>query len=330
MISGASIAGPVLAHGLVRRGFEVVLVERAPGLRRGGHAIDIHGKAAVLVERMGLMAAVRAARTQIETLSCVLDPSGRTVDVDIGPLMRSPRHRHVEIVRDDLVRILFDAVKDDVEVVFGDSVREITDRGAAVDVSFERGAPRSFDLVVGADGQHSTTRALVFGPEAALSHHLGAALAIYTIENATGLRDRAIMYNTPGRAAAIPAAPDFYFDEMSQIRMERWSRGRVVLLGDAAHGPSPLSGQGTTLAIVGAAALAEALDLRDPGAALARWDRALRPYVKDNQAIAQMGKRLLIPDSRPAIWLRNQMLRLLPLFARLGLGFPGQLERASG
>ena len=89
-------------------------------------------------------------------------------------------------------------------------------------------------------------------------------------------------------------------------------------------------GRVITLAIVGASALAEALAGSDVFAALAGWERGFRTYVKSNQSIAQAGKRILIPASRPAIWARNQAFRALPLLARLGLGFVGKLERASG
>ena len=94
-------------------------------------------------------------------------------------------------MRDDLVRILFDAVADDVEVVFGDSCVQCfrrTVRGSAVE--FEHGAPREVDVVVGADGQHSALRELAFGPERRFTHHLGAYLSIYTVDNVLGLRDR--------------------------------------------------------------------------------------------------------------------------------------------
>src|SRR5690348_7635626 len=63
LVTGASIAGPSLAHWLRRRGAEVTVVERAPGLRPGGQAVDARGVAKEVIRRMGLDAAVRAART---------------------------------------------------------------------------------------------------------------------------------------------------------------------------------------------------------------------------------------------------------------------------
>ncbi|SES00013.1 FAD-dependent monooxygenase [Lentzea albida] len=80
-------------------------------------------------------------------------------------------------------------------------------------------------------------------------------------------------------------APDFHMDSMSQIRMDSWSRGTVVLLGDAGYCGSPLSGQGTSMALVGAYVLAGEL-AKDPSTAFRRYEEILRPYVLANQDIA--------------------------------------------
>lgn len=382
LISGVGIAGPTLAYWLARRGHRPVLIERMPELRVGGHAVDIRGTALDVIERMGLSAAVRAARTNILTLSAVRPDGLRTYDVALRPLHEARGDREVEIMRDDLVRILFGAIADDTEVVFGDTVRAVFPQGERIGVEFERGASREVDVVVGADGQHSALRELVFGPEREFTHHLGAHLSIYTVDNLLGLRDRAVLYNEPGRAAAMftvrgnerakvvllfrsdqldidftdenqqrellrrrfagmgwearrlleamPDAYDFYFDEMSQVRLPSWSTGRVALLGDAAFGPSPMSGQGTSLALIGGYLLANHIaTAADLPAALASWERGFRPNVELNQSLATDGMSTLLPDSRFGIFARNQTMRLLPLLARYGRGFGGRIERAS-
>ena len=383
LISGAGIAGPTLAYWLVRRGHRPVLVERTPDLCVGGHAVDIRGTALEVVERMGLDTAVRDARTQILSLSAVRPDGRRTYDVALRPMHQARGDREIEIMRDDLVRILCGAVSDDVEVVFGDSVRTLTPQGGArVAVEFERSTARELDLVVGADGQHSAIRELTMGPERGLTHHLGAYLSIYTVDNLLGLRDRAVLYNEPGRAAAmftvrgnrrakvvllfrgtpvdidfgdaavqhdllrrrfagmgwhtgrliesLPDAYDFYFDEMSQVRLPRWATGRVALLGDAAFGPSPLSGQGTSLALIGAFLLAHHPAAESPPqAAFDLWEYGFRPNVELNHALATDGMSTLLSASRLGIFARNQSMRVLPLLARFGRGFGGRIERAS-
>ncbi|UNO38522.1 FAD-dependent monooxygenase [Streptomyces sp. MST-110588] len=97
-----------------------------------------------------------------------------------------------------------------------------------------------------------------------------------------------VRWETPRLLKAMWAAPDFYFDAMAQVRMERWSQGRVVLLGDAGYCPSPLSGQGSSLALAGAYVLAEELSgaAGDHRCAFARYEERLRPFVELNQALA--------------------------------------------
>lgn len=84
------------------------------------------------------------------------------------------------------------------------------------------------------------------------------------------------------------SAPDFYFDEMSQIVMDHWSIGRVALVGDAAYCASPLSGQGTSLALLGAAVLAGELKLArtDHGLGFANYFKRFHPYTQRTQFLA--------------------------------------------
>ena len=204
LISGAGIAGPTLAYWLVRRGHRPVLVERTPELRVGGHAVDIRGTALEVIERMGLDTAVRDARTQILTLSAVRPDGVRSYDVALRPMHEARGDREIEIMRDDLVRILFGAVSDDVEVVFGDSVRALIPgrRPRRRRIRARHRTGRS----IWSSAPTASTRAireLTMGAERGLTHHLGAYLSIYTVDNLLGLRDRAVLYNEPGRAAAM-------------------------------------------------------------------------------------------------------------------------------
>ena len=89
----------------------------------------------------------------------------------------------VEIVRGDLVGILHEAARSGAEYIFGDSVTGVDEVPGAVEVTFERAEPRTFDLVIGADGLHSTLRALAFGPESSFVRHLGLYLSVFTVRN---------------------------------------------------------------------------------------------------------------------------------------------------
>jgi 2-polyprenyl-6-methoxyphenol hydroxylase-like FAD-dependent oxidoreductase len=344
LVTGASIAGPALAHWLHRRGAEVTVVERAPGLRPGGQAVDARGVAKEVIHRMGLDAAVRAA--------CTDTAGAHTVDAD-GNVLETHRAEddggdgyiaEIEILRGDLSRVLYDDTRDDVEYVFDDRIAELEQDADGVDVVLASGGRRRFDLVIGADGLHSALRAMVFGPHEAFVRHLGLVLAFYSVPNEFGLDRWLLEYQdqASGRSALLrpiqdatramamfsfPAAdfdvdhrdvpaqkrllrdrvaglgwltprlleqldetPDFYLDQVAQVVMDRWSTGRVGLLGDAAFSASPMSGQGTGLALVGAYLLAGELAAAgwDPGAGFAAHEARMRSFVEANQEIGRM------------------------------------------
>src|SRR5439155_13815919 len=319
-------AGPTLASWLRRPGFTPTVVERAPTLRKGlgGHAADLFGPSFAIAGWMGVLPQVQAARTRLETIS--LERPGRpAVDIDFRRLIAGVSDRHVEIMRGELVSILYEATRDDVEYVFGDSIRALDQHGDGVDVTFEHAAPRRFDMVVRADGLHSTVRALAFVEEAPFMRYIGGYLAVFTLPNYLGLAGRTVGYLAPDRTVGMypvrqpdrsgprgfalrprpvadharalflfrraerfaydhrdveqqkrllrqeyagvgwhvprlldemERATDFYFDSISQVVMDTWSRGRVTLVGDAGYSPGPAVGGGTTLAVVGAYVLA--------------------------------------------------------------------------
>jgi 2-polyprenyl-6-methoxyphenol hydroxylase-like FAD-dependent oxidoreductase len=297
------------AYWLTQHGYSVTVVERHTGLRRGGQAIDVRGPALTVLERMLLRAAADHLRTRIRG-SSIVDRDGNKLSQDTestptgGPIA-SP---DIELLRDDLIELLYDATKLDVEYLFDDSITALQDDGSAVAVTFEQSGIRSFDLVIGADGLHSNVRMLVFGEEERFIDRLGTFAAIFTVPNFLDLdywqtwhygdSTMAGVYSARGNAEAramlgfmdpdlridyrdteaqfaelerrmaddgwvrpqlleyMRSAPDFYFDEMSQIKMDHWSKGRVALLGDAGYCCSPLSGQGTSVALLGAYFLA--------------------------------------------------------------------------
>jgi 2-polyprenyl-6-methoxyphenol hydroxylase-like FAD-dependent oxidoreductase len=110
--------------------------------------------------------------------------------------------------------------------------------------------------------------------------------------------------------AAAMRADDFYFDSVSQIRMPAWSRGRVVLAGDAGYGPALLSGSGTSLAMVGAYVLAGELANGWSEQAMARYERDHRPMVLRAQGSAGSGGAILVPPTEGAIRRRDLVSRL--------------------
>jgi 2-polyprenyl-6-methoxyphenol hydroxylase-like FAD-dependent oxidoreductase len=342
LIVGAGIAGPALAFWLRRYGFRPTVVERAPRLRRGGHAVDLRGVSRQVADRMGVLDAVRAARLVTVDVTLV-DRDGTPVETmradDFGG---DGQLSDLEVLRSDLVGILHDATAADVEYRFGAQIVAIVPGTDGVEVAFATGARERYDLVVGADGQHSQVRRLVFGELPGALRPMGVHAAWWHTANHLGLQDRALdhadgdrmagirpvdgnrsaiaylafpsdgvppgPYGTeealqivrersagmgwevPRLVAAIDPASDLFLDSFSQVVLDRWAEGRVALLGDAGFCPSPLSGQGTALALVGAYVLAGALaGDGDPAAAFAAYERALRPWVERTQALARDG-----------------------------------------
>jgi 2-polyprenyl-6-methoxyphenol hydroxylase-like FAD-dependent oxidoreductase len=109
-------------------------------------------------------------------------------------------------MRDDLARILYEPTLGEVEYVFGDSIRSIDQDRAGVDVTFEHGRSRRFGLVIGADGQHSNVRRLVFGPESRFTRHLGAYLCIFSVPNHLDLRYQMLAWAVPGKVVLVYSA----------------------------------------------------------------------------------------------------------------------------
>ncbi|WP_328419570.1 FAD-dependent monooxygenase [Streptomyces sp. NBC_00443] len=118
-------------------------------------------------------------------------------------------------------------------------------------------------------------------------------------------------WEVPGMLAAMHHADDLFFDGVSQIRMPRWSSGRVALVGDAAYAPSFLTGQGSSLALVGAYMLAGALADRDHAAGFAAYEHHTREFVTVNQELVGEGDAALFPTTALALEQRNDVLRNL-------------------
>ena len=118
-------------------------------------------------------------------------------------------------------------------------------------------------------------------------------------------------WKVPELLDEIGRCDNFYFDKLCQIRMRSWSNGRVALVGDAGYCPSPAAGMGGSMAILGAAALADAFQKHpsDYQKAFEEYDRSLRPVVEEIQTAAiEFGLRMFAPTSEEAIRERNALL----------------------
>ncbi|RJO73467.1 FAD-binding monooxygenase [Nocardia panacis] len=192
LVSGGGIAGNAVALQLLRAGIRTTVLERAAAPRPGGQAVDLRGASREVAERMGLMAGIR--KTQLHELGFAhVDAQGREFGVmpvemfdGKGPIA------DIEISRGDLNQVLLDAVAEAadgwLDYRYGDWITDLRQDDSGVDVTFASGGTERFDLVIGADGLHSTTRALVFGPEEQFRTYLGGYISFFTLPTPSDIK----------------------------------------------------------------------------------------------------------------------------------------------
>jgi 2-polyprenyl-6-methoxyphenol hydroxylase-like FAD-dependent oxidoreductase len=364
LISGASIAGPVLAYWLARGGFEVTVIERAMGLRKtGGHAVDLFRPSMEISDMMGVLGRIESRATGTERLTLYREGKSRPLHVDLTKVYGATSDRHVEIMRDDLSEAYYDAGRDHVEYVFGDSITGISGDG---EVTFEHAVARRFDVIVGADGLHSNVRRLVFGDEAGLTRFIGGYLAVASAPKSLASEGEMIIHAGVGRMAGIYSAdhlddsrvlfmfrskteldynyrdtlrqkqilrdalagmsaqadrwlaeiddtPSFYFDSISQLQLDIWSKNRVTLVGDAAYCPGPAVGGSTSLAVIGAYVLARELiaNRGDHLRAFAAYQLEMDAKVHQSRVFARGAAKAVVPGSKAAVWAITRGAQLI-------------------
>jgi len=199
LISGAGIAGPTLGFWLKAAGFEPTLIERAPALRSGGYVIDFWGLGYDIAERMGLIAEINRVGYKVRELRIVNDRGRRAAGFGTRLFTELTGGRYVTLPRSELSRLLFEKVQDGAEVIFDDEIVSLEEQSDGVRVQLKHLGERQFDLVIGADGLHSTVRELAFGPQR-FEKDLGYIVAAFEV-GGYGPRDDDVylMYGQPGR-----------------------------------------------------------------------------------------------------------------------------------
>ena len=177
---GAGIAGPTLAYWLLKAGHQPTLVEHAPQLRRGGYLVDFWGAGFDVAERMGIVPELRR-QGYVMTEARVVGRDGRPIaSLDPSVIMEA-NERYLSIARADLATAIYSSLGGAVELILDDTVRALDDDGDRVHVTFEKGQPRDFDLVVGADGLHSQVRRLAFGPQEDFERYQNIVVSVFDV-----------------------------------------------------------------------------------------------------------------------------------------------------
>ncbi|KUI36127.1 FAD-binding monooxygenase [Mycobacterium sp. IS-1496] len=382
IVSGAGIAGPALAFWLTRNGYRVVVAETAGGVRPGGQTVDLRGAGADVVARMGLLDQMERRALFQRGIAWLRSDGSRRAEMPVTAFDGNGPVSKLEILRGDLVDVLYGATKDVCDYRFGTRIDTLTEHEAGADVTFTDGSEMRADLVVGADGPHSAVRRMVFGPEDRFVTPLGGYNAWFSAPDTVGLDGWYLMYQAPGglNASMRPShdpstvkaglsfrsdpitydrhdldsqrrilrdrftgagwqcdalvdaaerAEDFYFDSLTQVKMPSWSSQRVTLVGDAGYCASPLSGMGTSLALVGAYVLAGELGTAGTGltvdrlrAVFRRYQTVMRPYVTRCQKLnntldryAPMTEKEISDNATAMKWMQRWPLR--PVASRL-------------
>lgn len=361
LVSGASIAGPTLAFWLAKYGFNVTVVERSKSLRLGGQNLDVRGAGRAIARMMGVEKEILAANTGEIGL--------QFVNKDNQVEAAFPRDgvdgftSEAEILRGDLVNILYNRTKDDVTYVFGKYITAINQDDDSVKVTYSDDVAEVFDLLVAADGVRSSTRQLIFGDEPEIKF-IGLYNAWYTIPKKETDTKWARWYTAPGsrvmvirpdnhgtvRASfsflsnntsyqklsnseqkkilkeklsgagweadrlmeEIEKNDDVYFDGISQVYAPKWFNGRTGMIGDAAYCPTPLTGMGTTLAMVGAYLLAGELSRHEKHEeAFVAFEKRMRPFVEDVQRLPPGVPWLAHPKSKFGVAVVNAIAGIL-------------------
>ncbi len=382
LISGASIAGPTLAFWLAKYGFTVTVVERAPGLRLGGQNIDVNGPAQHIARKMGIEEAIRAANTGELGLQFIGQDNQVAAAFPKEGAMSGTQE--LEIIRGDLVSILYERTKQNVTYWFGDSITALEQQPDQVNVTFASGKTDTFQFVIAADGIRSRTRRLMFGEEP-IFEYLGLYTAYLTIPRQetdndwwrwyTALDRRIVMlrpdnqgmmrasvaflaaeqaydnlssaeqkqvlkdkvagagWETERIVNALDEVSEVYFDKVGQIKAPRWFEGRVAMIGDAAYCPTPLTGKGTSLAMVGAYLLAgELATHQDYQAAFVSYEKRMRPYVEEVQKLPPGVPWLVYPRTQLGVSLLNTVASIVagkPVQKVFGLFTSAKSEKES-
>ncbi|XXG95489.1 hypothetical protein Hte_001753 [Hypoxylon texense] len=413
LIIGAGICGPAMAT-LLRRSdpaHSVTIVERHPEIRHNGLQIDLRAWGIPIMKRLGLLEKVRQMSVKEGGLA-IVNGKGKIRAVlgvtDSGAGAQSFTSEY-EVMRGDLVSLLYEASMKDadgpatgkgdgapnprdedapgIRYRFNVSVTGLAQDEKGVDATFTDGTTRRYDLVVGADGQWSKTRRMMFGEEIGgdMFKRLHVHVAYYTVKREPGDDELARLYHAGnGRSIfrrtgdrdftqvifmvrseseelrqmierqpvekqkaafeklfrgagwetdsrflkGLKESTDFYADSLGQVKAPHAVKGRIALLGDAAHCASAVTGMGTTVSLIGAYMLAGELARHngDVPTALQAFDANVKPYITEAQKLTLGVPRILTLQSRWAIALLRFVVWLVTStkFDKLLVKFAGE------
>lgn len=351
LISGAGIAGFTLAYWLKQRGFSPTIIEKHPNLRGGGYKVDVRGTALEVANRMGIYQDlidlnVNLKRSKLVTPDFKIfdfegDILGQCTEGDIEinrwdlVQVLGKAAGEVEIIYNDSI------TKIDEMVHF----ERMEPREFDIVVGADGLYSNVRRLVFGEDSQFLRRYGLhfcvfpisnIFGLDRseivyfdkgklvaayAANHHSYACLAFKSEEKTLPFENLKVVFENqykgigweiPRLISAMNNSDSCYFSSLAQVRMPCWSKGRVVLIGDAAYATQ---GMGTSLCMVGAYVLAREIDKANGDYSLAfnNYEKAIRSYVEAGQDLAESNQKLMTDEgSSMGMKLKLYLMKILP------------------
>ncbi|TWR28157.1 FAD-binding monooxygenase [Mucilaginibacter achroorhodeus] len=221
LVSGASIAGLTLSYWLQRYGFDVTIIEKGGDLRLGGQNIDVKGPAVEVVRMMGLEEKIKAANTTEVGIRFVTTKNKVVSEFSKDDAFSMTQE--LEILRGDLVEILYNKAKANADIRFDDHITAVNNLDNHVEVEFKSGAKENFDLLIIAEGIGSATRQKVFGNEVSFAY-LGVYTSYFTAPKAATDSEWARWCNAPGGIVFL-IRPDNYGTTRASVNFRSPERG---------------------------------------------------------------------------------------------------------
>jgi 2-polyprenyl-6-methoxyphenol hydroxylase-like FAD-dependent oxidoreductase len=348
LISGAGIAGFTLAYWLKQRGFSPTIIEKYPHVRGGGYKVDVRGTALEVAKRMGIYEDLLEANVNLAG-SKFVSSDAKVFEFE-GDILGHSSIGEIEINRWDLAQILSKKVGEieiiygdsitkidekmvyfekmeprEFDIVVGADGQYSNVRRLAFgeDSKFLRRygiqfcvfpIPNIFELerceIVYFDNGKLVTAY-------AVGDHSYACLA-YKSEDQAPSPNKALFekqfqgldWEVPRLISLMKESNDCYFNSIAQVRMPSWSKGRVVLIGDAAHS---VQAMGTSLCMVDGYVLAREIAESNGDYALAfeRYEKTMRKVVETSQDLAETNQQAFT-DSSMRMKFQLYLMKILP------------------
>lgn len=363
LISGAGVAGLTLAYFLKQNGFEPVVIERAETLRDDGYMIDFFSSGVSVSEKMEVSNELAIRDVGSNLIIQTTEKGKLNLKLNMRVFRDSLKGKLFNFLRTDLVDILYQKVKSEIEIRFGTTVKTITQNEQGVNIIYENGDTEHFDLLIGADGYNSGTRQKIYDDGEVEKKYLGYYVCAFNHKVTLNLKRTEVssmicpnkqvmsyatdesntslfVFASPKRnilsdkekievlknefSGFVNPIPEIikqgsqkkklFFDQVSQIKIKSsWHKGRVALIGDAAYCITLLSGQGASMAMMGAYVLSEKLKKYPDNhlKAFSEFENNLRPKVEIMQKKAVKNAATYLPSNNFSLFLRNLFAPLL-------------------